>query len=203
MKRNTYSKQPITLSEKSKKVRNNEASSLEAEYKVGRKIEESVIAAGEISRLSIGIMVPASVSEEQIAGVSEMIRMVVGYDKERGDAISVGKLPVFDDAKDNSGNEEQKEVANPKIEKTAPSHVQIAHKPTQTASLNNIDWILKDTRVLLAIIGALLLILLVIILWPRNKNSGDKSSNLTAEEREQVLSEINGWLGVKQSGKGA
>ncbi|MCK7581348.1 MAG: hypothetical protein MZV65_40760 [Chromatiales bacterium] len=62
------------------------------EYEVGRRIEEVVTAPGGIRRLSVGVLVPKPMTEEQLAHLRSLISMTAGLSEERGDAIAVHSI---------------------------------------------------------------------------------------------------------------
>jgi flagellar M-ring protein FliF len=71
-------------------------SSLEVEFEYGRRIDEIIAAPGAITRISVGVVVPDSLSEERRAKVTELVKMAAGIDERRGDAVTVQPLSQID-----------------------------------------------------------------------------------------------------------
>ncbi len=198
-KRHTTAKQPVASGKKGKSGKN-ESSSTEVEYKVGREIEESVLATGEISRLSVGVMIPAPLSPEQIEDIEMMISMVVGLETSRGDAITIQVLPSLGMKNANVMQEEMQPsgvpasltgVTNTNIEPVSSSNKLIAQI--------DINRLLKEPKFLYWIIGIVGLLFLLAIFWPRKRTSSNVKKKLTDEEREKALNDISDWIGVKDT----
>lgn len=61
----------------------------EVEYRLGRSVAQIVSTPGDIERLSVGVLVPASTTEVQLQQIKDLVAMAVGYDQGRDDAIAV------------------------------------------------------------------------------------------------------------------
>lgn len=64
-------------------------STTEIEYEFGRRVEEVVATPGSVRRISVGVIVPQDISEEQLKRVQSIVSMSAGLNAERGDAIAV------------------------------------------------------------------------------------------------------------------
>lgn len=65
------------------------ATTKDIEYQTGKKTENIQPELGKIKRLSIGVLVPKNVSENQIHELKEVISMAIGLEPKRGDSIAV------------------------------------------------------------------------------------------------------------------
>lgn len=67
-------------------------SSAEAEYQVGRRVEQLSVAAGTVKRMTVAVVVKKPLNEEQRAQLREVIALAAGINPARGDAIVVTSL---------------------------------------------------------------------------------------------------------------
>jgi len=63
-------------------------STTDVEYEFGKTVEQVVSSPGGVRRISVGVVVP-KMSDEQIQRARDIVRMIIGYNVARGDAISV------------------------------------------------------------------------------------------------------------------
>lgn len=64
----------------------------EKSYQLGREKERFIRANGTIERLTISVVVPQHTSAETIQQIERLVKSVVGFNAERGDAISIEAL---------------------------------------------------------------------------------------------------------------
>lgn len=64
----------------------------EVEYRLGRDVEQIVETPGNILRLSVGVMVPPETTAARREEIRELVKMAVGFEHARGDAIVVHGL---------------------------------------------------------------------------------------------------------------
>jgi flagellar M-ring protein FliF len=68
-------------------------STLESSYEVSRRVEQIVTSPGSIRRISVGIVLPRSVSPSVAAKIEDLVTMAAGLETQtRGDAIAVHSL---------------------------------------------------------------------------------------------------------------
>jgi flagellar M-ring protein FliF len=67
-------------------------STSETEYELGKSVAQILSSPGGIRRISVGVIVPQALNEDQLNRVREIVRMAVGFNAERGDAITVQPL---------------------------------------------------------------------------------------------------------------
>lgn len=64
----------------------------EADYQVGRRVEQVSTASGTIRRMTVAVVVKKPMSEEQMARLRDVIAVAAGFNQARGDAIVVSTL---------------------------------------------------------------------------------------------------------------
>lgn len=207
-KRETISKQPIVKGDakKGSKIQKNESSTTELDYKVGREIKESITAPGGITKISVGVILPAGTSSSQVNKALELISMVVGINKERGDKIFVQTLSestdlLADIKLDTVGQEQvapQVPVKNDLKELANSRSISYSQKSGKVVV--DINYLKKNMWIFLAILLGVVIIL-VLMLWPGNKGLSSTKKSLTDDEKEAVLQEISEWIGVKSKGE--
>jgi flagellar M-ring protein FliF len=165
------------------------SSTLEVDYEYGRRVEEVIAAPGAVRRLTIGIIVPPRISEEQQRRIANIVQVAAGIDESRGDIVSVQPL----------GQATNETVAS-ELSETRPD-VMDSESTTTTGSNERVSagslwnrvvetpWMLIALAVLaafavLAIAGALM--------------RGRQPRTLNSMEREQLLQEIRRTLGDDQ-----
>jgi flagellar M-ring protein FliF len=67
-------------------------SSTRVEYEYGRRIEQVIAAPGGVTRVSIGVIVPAALDAASLEQIREMVKVVAGVDEARGDEVIVRTL---------------------------------------------------------------------------------------------------------------
>jgi len=82
-------------------------STLEIEYEYGRRVEEVIAAPGAVKRVTVGVIVPPRISEEQQRRIKEFVQVAAGIDEARGDLVSIQSLATTEhgsaEAADNTG----------------------------------------------------------------------------------------------------
>ncbi|MTW05964.1 flagellar basal-body MS-ring/collar protein FliF, partial [Pseudoduganella ginsengisoli] len=63
--------------------------SREADYQVGRKVEQVVSGAGGIARINVAVMLRGGRGQDQLDRIRDLVALAAGADKARGDAVSV------------------------------------------------------------------------------------------------------------------
>lgn len=67
-------------------------SATRVEYEYGRRIEQVIAAPGGVTRLTIGVIVPAALDAASLERIREMVEVVAGVDEARGDEVIVRTL---------------------------------------------------------------------------------------------------------------
>lgn len=147
-------------------------STTEVEYQIGKTIEQVVSQPGGLKRISVGVVVPAQLDNEQLARVREVVSMVVGFSSDRGDAITIQPI-------DRLLTKVAEPVDNTEPEKQEESRV----LPTWLMQPQGWMWLAGGIATLLIVAVAVLM---------RRRNESPVS--LGRDEREQLLAEIRQWL---------
>lgn len=149
----------------------------ELSYKTGTKIEEAVVSAGQIAKLSISAVVPVSVTDKQLEDLSDLLKTTVGFDSERGDSIAVRRMSFVD-----------RDRTNDKIEESIDAPIKVDNASFVPKSSTPID-ILSNSGVVIGVGGVLVgfVLFLLSFLVRRPKSLSDS-------EREILLESIQSWI---------
>lgn len=71
-------------------------STTDVQYEYGRRVEQIVAAPGNISRMSIGVIVPGALTQDRRERITELVRMAAGANDRRGDEIDVEPLTALE-----------------------------------------------------------------------------------------------------------
>jgi flagellar M-ring protein FliF len=180
----------------------------DVEYQLGRSVSQLIEGPGRITRIGIGVVVPAGMSTAKREAMKELVAVTVGLDETRGDAIAVYSL------------------AGPRVEKSETTAVvqpaPVAPPPMTAAtagtgsmqgnmdssgnsfptSLSGFARMVERDPIILILAGiffVLILILLRALFASGRAKSRDIASSLSSEERERVLGQINQWLDVEST----
>lgn len=166
----------------------------ESEYQVGRRVEQLVSTPGSVSRLSVGIVVPGDLDEVRQQKIRELASSALGLDFGRGDVISVYPLS---------------RVTSPGAHGT-----QLEPNPAATALGQDVNvnkppkdriatFAAEQWRVVVAILGLITVfaLFLAVIFWKRQSIGRKDPANLSAQERQQLLLQINRWLAADDLGR--
>lgn len=149
------------------------SSSTEVEYEYGRRIDEIIAAPGGLTRISVGVIVPAGVTEEKRRKITELVRMAAGISEARGDAVSVQTLfEVADAPAEGAPSEISLEIEAPVSQPPTAS-------PTLPAGIS--QWM-----VVASVAAGSLLIVVVLTLMLRTRSP----RSLSVEERQRLLDQI-------------
>ncbi len=206
-KRETISKQPLVKGEvkKGSKVQKNESSTTELDYKVGREIKESVTAPGAITKISVGVILPAGTSSSQVNKALELVSMVVGINKERGDKIFVQTLSestdLLADASSSAENmfSDSNIEANSKLRSIVNTNT-VSYSKEAGKLVLDVNYLKKNAWIFILVLLSIVIILALII-WPNKKGSSASAKKLSDDDREAVLQEISEWIGVNSKGE--
>lgn len=155
-----------------------ENSSSEIDYQTGRQVEQVISTPGSIRRISVGILVPNYQAEEKLSKISKVLQMAAGINSERGDALVIYSLDEVIAQRMDTG------IAPSSSKPADPS--QIAVQPTQNPANSYLRYLLFLLGMIF--IGAL-------IYRFRSKRLSRPTPPLSMIEREQLLRDIQSWLG--------
>ncbi len=163
----------------------NVTSTTEVEYEVGKSVEQIVSAPGGIRRISVGVVVPAHLGEEQVERIRSIVRMAVGFNAERGDAISVQPIDQLVMKDNSSGAAASADPASDSIEQD----------PSVSTIVRGI--VSSQPVLLLAALSAVLAGLGV--LWMTGRRSRRtalvaQNQVMSDEQRHRLLTDIQTWI---------
>ncbi|MGD8911365.1 MAG: flagellar basal-body MS-ring/collar protein FliF [Candidatus Thiodiazotropha sp.] len=195
----------------------------EVEYRLGRSVAQIVSSPGDIERLSVGVLVPASTTEVQLKQIEELVAMAVGLDPARGDAIAVHSaasaiLPA-----------QQKEEAldsllttdadKPTLSDSAELHstnaaTEDVENQAGTFEQDQASWLVSKNggvpvwmsdlwtkyKELILLTGVLMVLLLLMLglLSKANHKKRTNQRHLLIDERERMLSQIKTWINADE-----
>lgn len=70
-------------------------STTDVEYEYGRRVQQIVAAPGNITRMSIGVIVPGALTEDKRQRIADLVRVAAGASDQRGDEIDVEPLDAL------------------------------------------------------------------------------------------------------------
>jgi flagellar M-ring protein FliF len=166
----------------------------EVEFQHGKRIEQLVSAPGAIRRLSVGLVLPASLSEAQVRRLTEVVSMAVGLNTTRGDAISAYSLESVA-----AGRTEDDAAASPPVAKPVAASVRSGDVPAAKPAANAPSAGFDQTSLMIAAAAAVLLMALLAIAL-RRPGSASTPARLSEQERSRMLRDIHAWLGPRPPG---
>lgn len=158
------------------------SSTLEVDYEYGRRVEEVIAAPGALRRLTVGVIVPPRIGEDQQRRIVDIVQVAAGIDLSRGDIVSVQPLShvangVEDELSDGQSDAPVGKAVTPMAGRDgAKSFWRLA---------NLTAW---EMTVVLAIALVLVGALLIVARSARERSLSDA-------QREQLLQEIRRTLG--------
>lgn len=159
---------------------------VELEYEVGRRIEEVISMPGAITRISVGVMVPDDIGQDQIDHLKNIVSMSVGLDFSRGDAIEIYPFREIEPV--------QMGPVNPTYESTSGVQQQDS-APTQAKGVQAfIDQFEEHLTYILGGMLAAIVVLLFALIMSMRRRRPQGMADLTSEERNRLLSDIQTWL---------
>jgi flagellar M-ring protein FliF len=162
----------VTAAATGQEAPKNGTSTSEVEYQNGRRVEQVVSMPGSIKRLSVAVVLPASLDRAKLDEMRQLIAMTVGLNPARGDDIAISALDM------------PARTAAPAVAE-APAEGAPATASGATASR-------PELNPMLAAVGAGVLLLVFILLAQTRRRP--VPTRLTAEGREQALANVQAWL---------
>lgn len=171
----------------------NSSSSIETDYDVSRRMEQVVTAPGGIRKLSVGVLVPHGLDDNQTARLRSLVGMAVGLDEQRGDAIAVQGLDQFllDTAR--------AEGATPGSSGTTAEDG-AERQNVDAISSPRLPGLPTEWRLIALILVVLLLGMLASLWLGRRRRRLIAAREVAGSEmrRQELLAEVKGWLASYQ-----
>ncbi len=164
------------------------SSTLEVEYEYGRRVEEVIAAPGAVKRITVGVIVPPRISEEQQRRIKEFVQVAAGIDATRGDLVSVQSLaPSESSTQSDSIGHEVGASALPQQE-TGSAESPSSKKASQS-------WWQPIDLSLASMLGILFAVLVLGTLFGILLRGGRQRRELSERQRSELLQEIRRAMG--------
>jgi flagellar M-ring protein FliF len=144
---------------------------VEVEYANGRKLEQGELASGTISKLSVGVLVPAGADATELSKLREMAAMAVGLNQARGDALAINTIEL--------------PQAGGAAQPAAPEMAQALRPPAPVGlpSPMLVSWLSAAafTAAILAVVARM------------RRREARKAQDLTPAQREALFEDVRRW----------
>ncbi|MBK4735696.1 flagellar basal-body MS-ring/collar protein FliF [Noviherbaspirillum pedocola] len=203
---------PTTQSSESATGAGRETTLSEVEFQHGRRVEQIVSAPGAIKRLSVGVVLPAAMSEAQSRKLTEVVSMAVGLNPTRGDAIAAYSLEALPASHGEAGAA----AATGTVAQLTPPHADAAAvtatkaatlsaapldaKPVAIKSAGLLSALSASTTWMITGTVAAALLLVSLGLAMRRGRRAQAPARLSDQERARMLRELNAWLAPRPPG---
>jgi flagellar M-ring protein FliF len=187
-------------------VQKGESSVVEYEYQLGREINQTIVAPGDVRQINVGVLLPADVTENQVHKVRELVSTVLALSEDRGDQIAVHRMqhpgaaservfgmnPSTTPFPEDSPARESATVA-PDVQagNKARSNSELRERAMKTTTRTQLMTLLHTNGAMLAGLGIAVVaaLVLMILFWSRPRGKA-----ATPEEREKMLADVRQWL---------
>ncbi|MEM9101505.1 MAG: flagellar basal-body MS-ring/collar protein FliF [Pseudomonadota bacterium] len=178
--------------------KSSDSSTTEIEYLHGNMTEEIQFSAGHIKKISMGIILPMNISDEQVTSLSSVIAAAAGMDTTRGDRLEIARMAMINTGfplASSSTAASPQAVATINVESISENTDSKAkhHESTLVSSVSWLSTINKET--LLMIVLGLLILLVLTFLWGASKKPVQSTLPLMNDsERQKTFNEVSEWL---------
>jgi len=156
----------------------------EVEYELSKSGEQVLSTPGSIRRISVGVIVPQALTDDQLGHVRDIVSMAVGFNAERGDAISVEPLSRI--------------MTKPALSAAPVNTPAAAVEPERPVKR---EWWPHDLASQAAWgIAVLVLIVVMVVIGRRRAEQHTLQRRLSMRERQQLLLELQSWLETEKTG---
>lgn len=160
----------------------------EVDYQVGRRVEQTVSAAGAINRLNVAVVVKWALDAQQVERIKDVVAVAVGFNKARGDAIAVYPMAQL---------VSQEVLPTPVAAPAAEAPVRAAAVPVPARADAHADAVVWSLLGLLGLVAGA-------ALWrARGRRRQPALARLSDEQREQLLRQVQHWADAKAAGQRA
>jgi flagellar M-ring protein FliF len=171
--------------------------SQELDYQTGRRVSQISQGPGEVSRITVGVVLRAPVSELESQRLTSLVSAAVGLQASRGDQLAIYAM---------NGPDALARVNAPDLSASGPQAVARAPigatKPATGFTASQPEVSTHGLWLLLA--GALLALVLGLLFWKRRPPATASTSHgksLSDTEREHLLRQMKQWLGSEAKGQ--
>lgn len=153
------------------------ASSSEADYQVGRRTQQLIVASGTVRRMTVAVLIKQPLSAQQTDKLKEVVGSALGMSTARGDAIVISSMG---------------ELTHATLGPVPDSDVMaVAPAPGTTTNLMQVN-----SRTVLWVLGALLVLVAIgaLLVGSRRRVALVMPQRLSEAERAQLLSDVRRWI---------
>lgn len=173
----------------------------ETEYEISKKIEQVVSTPGGIKRLSVGVLVPKTLSQEGMDNIRNIVAMAVGLDIKRGDGIALHSTEQFSTASTASDTAlAAVDAGRLGAEDYGSKHVSKFDAIIDSLLGEAQSLVQASPRVALGVAAGTAFLFLLSILWLFRaivKKRQSAGPSLSKQERELLLAEIKQWVSLE------
>jgi len=156
----------------------------ETDYQNGKRVAQTVSLGGQLSRLSVAVVVKRKLGEVELARVRDLMASAVGLVPSRGDNISVHSMAEFSA----QPRAEASSVVAERYAATDQAHPAAAQRAAQVKASTS-------ARAVEVLTGVMLLVVLgALAAWTCRRHPAAKPASLSDAERDALLVTLNGWL---------
>lgn len=151
--------------------------SREADYQVGRRVEQVVSGAGGVARINVAVVVRGNQDQEQLDRLRDVVALAAGIDRQRGDAVSVYALDQL----------ASPVPVAPAMPAAAAPVADETPAPAPAAGTRLVAPLLALAALVAALVAGA-------VVWTRRGRKGPQLRQLSVDERRAVLAQVNAWL---------
>lgn len=154
----------------------------EADYQVGRRVEQLVVASGSVRRMTVAVVVKKPLSDAQLDKLREVVGLAIGFNAARGDAMVVNSMDRL------------APVAS-SVAASLPSGGESA-----SAAMPTIATVRPSERVIWALAALLLFVVLSVLILAIRRRRVAQPVVLDAAARARLLADVRAWIEVPVTG---
>jgi flagellar M-ring protein FliF len=158
--------------------------STEADYQVGRRVEQLVVASGTVRRMTVAVLVKQPLSEMQIDKLKQVVASSLGLNPQRGDSVVVSSFNEF--YQPSLGAVAASGDAATLASATAALHADTRSARSGPARGVNLFWVAGVVLVGIA--------LLALLLGSRRRSVVVAAPRLSPAERARLLQDVRQWI---------
>lgn len=167
---------------------NASGSTSEADYQVGRRVEQLVQASGTVKRMTVAVLVKQPLTPAQLEQLKEVVALAIGVSSQRGDAVVVYSMDQF--------VQSTERVPAAAADVAAPA-LPAAAGPAPSGQA--LAWPLPLVHTLLAIMAVLCAASLLYVL-ARRRQRRRAEKRLDPAARQQLLNDVRQWIATPSGG---
>jgi flagellar M-ring protein FliF len=159
------------------------SSDREVEYAHGREQEEVDQAPGRVGRISVGIVIPATLTPSEVSKLSDVVSAALGLDASRGDKVDIAAIAPPEPVSTAVANANSSAASS--LDATSTNAAATDEAATVSVAASRYWWIYP-------VIAALVLFLVGALLMAARSTSTPR--RLTMSEREAALLRLRQWI---------